>query len=88
MTHAPRTTFGGIDAPMALARGGLCGASFFGPEPMRRDASMYRNEILTGKEDRGLGVEARQATNNVRASSMCPATISRMHTLEYAYEIP
>ena len=43
---------------------------------------MYRNEILTGKEDRGLGVEARQATNNVRASSMCPATISRMHTLE------
>ena len=49
---------------------------------------MYRNEILTGKEDRGLGVEARQATNNVRASSMCPATISRMHTLEYAYEIP
>lgn len=68
--------------------GGLCGASFFGPEPMRRDASMYRNEILTGKEDRGLGVEARQATNNVRASSMCPATISRMHTLEYAYEIP
>ena len=46
-----------------------------------RCESMYRNEILTGKEDRGLGVEARQATNDVLASSMCPATISRMHTL-------